>query len=194
MSKRIAILIGHPDPDPARFGRRLAEAYAEAAEQAGHRVRRIDVAELDIPWLRGKREWETAPAPECLRPAQEAVAWADHLVLIYPLWLGALPAAFKGFLEQLLRPGFAFAAGTEMSGGARPLAGKSARIVVTMGMPALVYRWYFGAHSVKNLERNILRFVGIRPVRSTLIGLVEASAAGRRRGLERVARLGRAGR
>lgn len=41
-----------------------------------------------------------------------------------------------------------------------------------MGMPALVYRWYFRAHSVKSLERNILGFVGIAPVNETLIGMV----------------------
>ncbi len=40
-----------------------------------------------------------------------------------------------------------------------------------MGMPALVYRWYFRAHSVRSLERNILGFVGIAPVNETLIGL-----------------------
>ena len=45
--------------------------------------------------------------------------------------------------------------------------------MVTMGMPALIYRWYFGAHSLKSLERNILGFVGIAPIRSTLIGMVE---------------------
>jgi len=49
----------------------------------------------------------------------------------------------------------------------------SARLVVTMGMPTTVYRWYFGAHSVKSLECNILSFVGISPVRETLIGLVD---------------------
>ena len=42
-----------------------------------------------------------------------------------------------------------------------------------MGMPSLVYRWYFRAHSVKSLERNILGFVGIAPVDETLIGGVE---------------------
>ena len=41
-----------------------------------------------------------------------------------------------------------------------------------MGMPALVYRWYFRAHSVKSLERNILGMVGIAPVSETLIGTV----------------------
>ena len=40
-------------------------------------------------------------------------------------------------------------------------------------MPAAIYRYYFRAHSVKSLERNILSFVGIDPVRETLIGGVD---------------------
>ena len=85
--------------------------------------------------------------------------------------LGDIPALLKGFLEQVARPGFAF--GRE---GGNPLAnkgltGRSARIVVTMGMPAAIYRWYFRAHSIKSLERNILGFVGIAPVNETLIGM-----------------------
>ena len=51
--------------------------------------------------------------------------------------------------------------------------GSPARVVVTMGMPALIYRWVFRAHSVKSLERNILGFVGIAPVHETLIGGVD---------------------
>jgi putative NADPH-quinone reductase len=41
-------------------------------------------------------------------------------------------------------------------------------------MPAVVYRWYFRAHSVKSLERNVLGFVGFAPVRETLIGSVDS--------------------
>ena len=84
-----------------------------------------------------------------------------------------MPALLKAFLEQVARPGFAF----KGDDGGNPfahkgLAGRSARVVVTMGMPALVYRWYFRAHSVKSLERNILGFVGIAPVHETLVGMV----------------------
>lgn len=43
-------------------------------------------------------------------------------------------------------------------------------MIVTMGMPAAAYRWFYGAHSVKALRRNILEFAGIRPVRTTLVG------------------------
>ena len=75
------------------------------------------------------------------------------------------------------------------------LTGRSARVVVTMGMPAFVYRWFYRAHCLKNLERNVLKFCGIAPVRSSLIGMVEGSDGRRRtRWLVRMRKLGKAGR
>lgn len=191
--RHIAIIDGHPDPDPARFCHALAAAYAEGAAQAGHAVERITLAALDVPLLRSRVDWETGPPPPAIRPAQEAIGRAGHLVILYPLWLGTLPAVLKAFLEQALRPGFAFTREDRGRLGGRPaLGGRSARIVVTMGMPALIYRWYFGAHSLKSLERNVLRFVGIRPIRETLIGGVEAIGDKKRRAwLGRMRALGR---
>lgn len=84
-----------------------------------------------------------------------------------------MPALLKGFLEQVARPGFAFTTESSNPFARKGLTGRSARVVVTMGMPALVYRWYFRAHSVKSLERNILGFVGIAPVDETLVGSAE---------------------
>jgi len=75
----------------------------------------------------------------------------------------------------------------------KALGGRSARIVVTMGMPALLYRWYFRAHSVKALERNILGFVGIAPIHETLIGLVDSmDASTRRKWMSKLRAFGRA--
>jgi putative NADPH-quinone reductase len=55
--------------------------------------------------------------------------------------------------------------------GVKGLKGRSARVVVTMGMPSLFYKWFFRAHSLKALKRNILGFVGIAPIRQTVIGM-----------------------
>jgi putative NADPH-quinone reductase len=142
--------------------------------------------------VRTKADWESGTPPAAIREAQSAIQWASHLVIAYPLWLGGMPGLLKGFLEQVARPDFAFAKG---SAGGMPkgaLRGRSARIVVTMGMPALIYRWYFGAHSLKSLERNILRFVGIGPIRESLIGMVESPDPRRRqRWLRKMHDLGR---
>ena len=172
MSKRILLIQGHPDASQPHLCHALASSYAQGAESAGHTVRHIKLAELDFPLLRSQQNWEKGAVPASLKPAQDDIGWAEHLVFFFPLWLGDMPALLKGFFEQVARPGFAF---TYEEGGSpwgeKALTGRSARVVVTMGMPALVYRWYFRAHSVKSLERNILGFVGIAPVNETLVGL-----------------------
>lgn len=170
MGKRILLIQGHPDTLLPHFCHALAEAYAEGAAAAGHEVRRIDVAALDFPLLRSPANWEHGNVPPSLAPAQDDIRWAEHLVLFFPLWLGDMPALLKGFLEQVLRPGFAIARSDRHAQFKKGLGGRSARVVVTLGMPAAIYRWVFRAHSVRALERNILGFVGFAPVHETLIG------------------------
>lgn len=177
--RRILILDGHPDPDPARFVHALAQAYAKAAAEAGHQVLVRDIATLDFPLLRHPADWLEGEAPREIARLQSDIEWADHLVLVYPLWLGDVPALLKGVLEQVLRPGFALAYRDKRL-PEKLLAGRSARVIVTMGMPALFYRWVYSAHSLKSLERNILKFVGFAPVRHTLFGGIDD--AGKREG------------
>jgi putative NADPH-quinone reductase len=180
MGRKIAIIQGHPDPEGKHFGQALADAYTAGAGEGGHQVRVIEVGKLDFPLLRRKPDWDSGEIPAALKSAQDAIGWADHLVILYPLWLGTMPALLKGFLEQVGRPGFAREAARGGKLGKKLLTGKSARIVVTMGMPALVYRWYFGAHGVKNLKRNILGYGGVAPIRESLVGSVETQGAARR--------------
>jgi len=171
--KRILLIQGHPDPQRGHFCHALMQAYGDGAEAAGHEVRRIEISQLEFPILRSAADWEQGPLPGSLLAPQHDIEWAQHLVLFFPLWLGDMPALLKGFMEQVARPGFAFHDDGNGGFGKKGLSGRSARVVVTMGMPALVYRFYFRAHSVKSLERNVLGFVGIAPVRETLIGMVD---------------------
>lgn len=154
-------------------------------------VETIDVGQLDFPLLRSKSDWDKGTLPQSLMASQLAIKSAEHLVFFFPLWLGGMPALLKGFLEQVMRP----AVGLFADGGTRPgrpLSGRSARIVITMGMPASLYRWYFRAHSLKALKRSILGFVGVAPVRDTLIGAVDAMDGSRcAQWIERLHDLGR---
>ena len=193
MGKKVLIIQGHPDPEGKHFGRALAEAYAHGAGEGGHEVRVIEVAKLDFPLLRTKEEFEQGTPPKSIEAAQKEVLWADHLVIFFPLWLGTMPALLKGFFEQLFRYGFALGKAEEGK-MARLLKGRSARIAVTMGMPAFIYRWYFGAHGVKVLKRSILHLSGIGPIRESLIGMIEGSQAGREKWLRKMHLFGREGR
>lgn len=193
-AKRIAIIQGHPDPDEQRFCRALANAYADGALSVGHQIKTIDIARIEFPVLRTQHEFEHGAISESIQQAQDIIQWAEHLVVIYPLWLGSMPAYLKAFLEQVFRPGFAAIKSTEDSPWKKCLTGRSARVIVTMGMPAFVYRFIYLAHSLKSLERNILGFCGIGPTKDTLIGMVEAIGDEKRRQwLLRLEKLGRKG-
>ena len=194
MSK-IAVVQGHPDASGDRLCDTLAQAYVDGAKSAGHQVEVFDLRQLDFPFLRTQKDWEKGilGTPETLKAAQSALIEANHIVLVYPLWLGTMPAVLKGFLEQVFRPGVAL---SDNEGFPKPLLkGKSARVVITMGMPALIYRFYFFAHGLRNLERSILGVAGIRPIRSTLFGSVESVSPQQRAGwIEKMKRLGKAAR
>jgi putative NADPH-quinone reductase len=190
---KILVINGHPDGNPARLCAGLATAYADAAQAAGHKVRRIGLGNLDFPLIASREAFEEQVPPDVIGAAQRDIRWADHLVLVHPIWLGGPPAKLKGFLEQVFRYGFALAKpGSPKIGGL--LGGRSARVVATMGMPAVVYRAVFGAFGVRAVERGIFRLSGIHPIHHTLIGGVEdMSAVQRQRLVGKIASLGRRG-
>lgn len=172
MSENIVIIQGHPDSGGEHLCHALADAYFAGAKEAGHAVATIDVGALDFPILRVAEDWTKGDAPQTLEDAQQKILAASHLVFFYPLWLGTMPALLKAFLEQVVRPGLG-GGGDSLGELNKLLKGKSARIIVTMGMPALAYSLFYRKHSLKSLQRNILGFVGVRPIRTSLIGLVD---------------------
>lgn len=191
---RIALIDGHPDPKRGRFVNALADAYAAGAKRGGHPLRRINLSDLDVAPLRSAEAW-TKPAPSNLAKAQAAIAWADHLVFVYPLWLGGMPALLKAFLEQASSGGFMIEPTGEGRAWTQKLKGKSAHVIITMGMPATLYRHWFGAASLKAFERNILAFAGVKPIRDTLIGMIDGKTrAARERLIGRIEGYGAAAR
>ncbi len=106
MLKKITVIFGHPDSNS--YCGSLATAYAGTAEASGHSVRFFKLGGLAFdPILycgyAGGQELEP-----CLKEVQDAIAWASHLVLVYPNWWGSMPALLKGLFDRVLSPGFAF--------------------------------------------------------------------------------------
>lgn len=59
----------------------------------------------------------------------EKLAWANHIILQFPMWWFSVPAILKGWLDRILVKGFAYDTGKIFSNGL--LKGKSASLVVT---------------------------------------------------------------
>jgi putative NADPH-quinone reductase len=167
---RIAIIVGHARK--GTFCEAVGEAYQRGAGAGGHQATLFVTSKMTFDPILHEGFTEIQPLEPDLQAAHDAIMAADHLVLIFPLWLGTLPAIFKGFLERVLQPDLVEP--SKKGKFTKIFKGKSARVIMTMGMPGFIYRWYFGAFALRMLKRNILGFVGVAPVRSTIHGMIEA--------------------
>lgn len=188
--KHILIIDGNPDSSPDRLSSALANAYQESAEQSDCIVRRINVGGIQFPILRSAGDFASSPKEDAIVEARGAFLLADHAVFIYPLWLGGPPALLKAFMEQVARDQFLLRErkGRFPQGG---LKGRSARIIVTMGMPPLIYRTIFRAHGVKSFNTGILRLAGFSPIRTSYFGGSSIVMPNSKRIVEMVREMGR---
>ena len=169
---KIMIVVGHSMADS--YCEALGEAYRRGAEEGGHEAQLFALARMSFdPILREGYRREQPLEPD-LATARRALQACDHLVFVFPLWCGDMPAILKGFIERILQSDMLAIAASGGKASAKILKGKTARVIVTMGMPGWFYRWYFGAHALKLLRRNILQFTGVHPVRATIHGMIES--------------------
>ena len=106
MTKRILVILGHPANKS--FCGALADSYVKGAEAAGNEVRLISLGNLSFdPVLHNGYATIQELEPD-LVTAQAAITWAQHIVFVYPIWWGAMPALLKGFIDRVFLPGFAF--------------------------------------------------------------------------------------
>lgn len=190
MAKRILVILGHPAPKS--YCRALSETYVAAARAAGHEVRQIALCELNFdPILHNGYASNQELEPDLLM-ARDALTWAQHIVFVYPIWWGAMPALLKGFIDRVFLPGFAFKYRTGSPFWDRLLTGRSAHLLVTMDTPPWYFRWIFRQPGHNQMKRTILEFSGVKPVKVSSFGSIKASTPERRENwLKEVAELGR---
>jgi len=119
---KVLVVLGHPRR--GSLCEALADAYAAGARNAGAEVRRHSLTDLDFE----PNVLVPSPRDQPLEPrisdAVALVAWAEHLVFVFPTWWGTMPACLKGFLDRVLMPGFAFADREDGEGWDKLLVGK----------------------------------------------------------------------
>jgi len=171
MSKRILVLLGHPDTDS--LSGHFATVYENAAKAAGHEVRRANIGDLSFDPILHKGYKVIQELEPDLKKLQEDMKWAEHLFLIYPIWWLSAPALLKGLIDRTWLPGFAFRyhknkAGKRQMGWDQLLKGRSARLVVLLqSIPFLEYV-AFGDY-MNEIAHGTLAFSGFK-VSTTKIG------------------------
>lgn len=177
MAQRILVILGHPALNSLCAG--MATAYAEGAQAAGAEVRRLDLSTLRFdPLLHAGYRGEQPLEPDLLS-AQADIAWAGHLVWVYPIWWGAMPALLKGFIDRVFLPGYAFKYRHGSSLWDKLLAGRTAELLVTMDSPPWYFRWVTRMPGHQQMKKAILEFCGIRPVKVHSFGPVRTADAKR---------------
>lgn len=167
---KIAIVVGNPMRDS--YSEALGQAYLRGAQSGGHEAKLFLLARMNFDAILREGYRREQPLEPDLVAARQVLKASDHLVFVFPLWCGDMPALMKGFIERVLQPDLLAIQGSHDKASWSIFQGKSARIIMTMGMPGWFYWWYYGAHALKLLKRNILHFTGVTPVRSTVYGMV----------------------
>lgn len=188
--KKILILMAHPNPDS--LCRALADAFEQGARATGRcELRRLDLHALHFDPILHSGFGGTQPLEPDLRQAQEEIAWAQHLVLVYPNWWGSMPALLKGFFDRVLLPGFAFKYRPNSSLWDKLLTGRTAQLLVTMDTPPWYYRWVWHRPGHNQMKHTILGYCGIQTTRLSEFAPVHGASVERRQAwLEQAHELG----
>jgi NAD(P)H dehydrogenase (quinone) len=194
-SKKIFILLGHPDAEGVCGA--ITDAYEKSAREAGHTIERLNIGEMQFDPILHKGYRAIQPMEPDLVKFQEHVKWADHVVIIHPVWWVGMPAILKGLFDRAWLPGSAFRY-MKMPSGKRSVfwhrmyRGKTARIIITSGTEPWMVRLLPGNVN-SQLKWGILWFAGFS-TSTTWFGPAENVPEARRaRWLAKVARIGRKG-
>jgi NAD(P)H dehydrogenase (quinone) len=168
--KKILIINGHPKKDS--FCNSLAEVYQKGSKQGGHQVELLNVRDLDFNLNLVDVRAELEPD---LINAQKLITWANHIVVIHPVWWGSVPALLKAFFDRALTSGFAFKHRENSHLWDKLLSGKTGHIIYTGDTPTFIYKFLYAAPSIKQVKKITLEYCGIKPVKVTAIAPIAKS-------------------
>ncbi len=187
--KKVLIINAHPNKES--YNEALAQEYYKGCLSSKNEVAMISLRDLQFDYnLSGGFYSKTELEPD-LKAAQEKITWAQHIVIIHPVWWGTFPAVLKAFFDRVLLPGFAFKYRQNSPLWDKLLANKTAHIIYTSDTPSFIYKWFYGKPSVKILKNRVLGFCGIKTTKVVGIGPIRNSTPEfRQKWLNKIYKLG----
>ena len=175
------IVFNHP------YGGSFCGAILAAVERGlktgGHKCRVINLDQDDFdPVMRSKDLLAFVGAGRAgadaldaiddqVREYKEHLEWAEHLVMIFPIWWMTTPAMTKGFIDKVIFPAIAY----DMKDGrlVSRLSLRKVTVITTMNTPADIYREVFGNPLEGSLIKGTFRQIGIENIEWTSLNEVK---------------------
>jgi NAD(P)H dehydrogenase (quinone) len=166
---KILAVLGNPDKNSLNSF--LLDYYCQLSKDQGHDIKTIFLGQLNFnPSLEMGYKKDQALEPD-LKKAQDYIAWADYLVISFPIWWYSFPAVMKGFIDRVFLPGFAFKYKKDSPVPKKMLNNKTFDLICTSGSPRSRFFSENGNNGAKEIEK-ILNFCGIETGNKVLIGSV----------------------
>jgi putative NADPH-quinone reductase len=171
--KKVLIINGHPNKNS--FCNALTQSYQKGSVANGNEVSVLNLYDLNFNANLTEGYSKSTELETDLITAQEKITWANHIVIIHPVWWGSVPAILKGFFDRTLLPGFAFKYHEKGVMWDKLLKGKTGHIIYTCDTPNFIYRYFFNAPSVNQVKNRTFGFCGISPVKVTAVSPIRKS-------------------
>ena len=162
MSKKILVLLGHPDSSEGTMSKNVVNAYQSGAEEAGHEVVQVNLGDLQFDPILHKGYKEIQHLEPDLVELQAKFTEAEHIVIVYPNWWCTMPAILKGLFDRFWLPGFAFNFNKETKKIEQHLKGKTARVFIISGTHSPFQTWWKFGDFTNEIQYGILEFAGIK--------------------------------
>lgn len=164
------IIFAHPNP--ASFGSALVKELYNSLLLKGDEAKIRNLYELGFNPTLAADDFEALAdncTPEDIKIEQQYILWADHLILVFPVWWGNMPAILKGYIDRVFSEGFAYK--STPNGDVGLLAPRLGSTVCTAGAPAEVYTGIRNAMNLISSEA-IFNFTGITTNKQLFCGAV----------------------
>ena len=173
MSAKLFVFVGHPRSESLSHG--MAGAYARGAASEGAEIRWQALSDMDFDPDLTEGYHSRKTLEPCLEEWRENIQWCTHTCWAYPVWWGGMPAKMKGVIDRAFLPGFAMEYHENDPWWDRLLKGRSADLLLTSDAPAFFDQLAYGRPAKNQAVRAVMKFSGIKPVRTLQVGTVKGA-------------------
>ena len=177
-------LIVYYHPHEGSFCSAIRDAVQSGLHTGNHECKTIDLGKDEFdPVMREKdleafvlagrdSESELAEVDPIVLRYMKKLRWAEHLVMIFPIWWMTMPAMTKGFVDKVIFPGIVY----KMEGGklvSMLSSLKQVTIITTMNTPSDVYKNMFNNSLEGSLIKGTFNQIGIHDIRWVSLNMVK---------------------